>query len=228
MRRGIGSLAAIASLVVALVLIGAGPADASSSIEFSDEHTLKVAGDGGDNHVVIALVHNGFSFYDRISDSSGISTVPASCMVNDAYTVDCPAMPDLVLDLGAGNDTVSMDEDCFTITDVDLGEGDNSVRVPDCGGQIFTVTAGGGRDTLTTEIGSSLRIVARLGGANDELSGGAGGDTLIGGGGKDRISGGAGRDRLSGGSGNDRLNGGAGRDSCSGGGGSNVVTHCET
>ena len=143
---------------------------------------------------------------------------------------------------GAGNDTLDGGFDLDTM----VGGTGNDDYIVDEVGEIIVEAAGGGTDTVETEMvefslelianvenleytgadadpfvgtGNALNNVITGGDLNDILSGLAGNDTLNGGLGDDSLSGGEGTDTLSGGDGNDTLDGGIGNDTMIGGDG---------
>jgi Ca2+-binding RTX toxin-like protein len=116
------------------------------------------------------------------------------------------------INAGAGNDTITTDDQFFSYTDVDGGAGNDLIRL--------------GRDTDQSNVSGGSGSDTIFGGANadyifgdeddDTIEGGAGDDVLDGGSGNDEISAGAGFDQVSGGDGDDRLFGGVDGDLLSG------------
>lgn len=103
----------------------------------------------------------------------------------------------IVVDAGAGNDTVVITGNIRVDAEILGGDGND------------TLIGGKGSDFLSGDAGNDTLIG---GNGNDSLSGGDGRDVLIGGNGHDQLSGGAGNDVLIGGSGNDQLSGDEGND----------------
>jgi Ca2+-binding RTX toxin-like protein len=114
----------------------------------------------------------------------------------------------LVIQAGAGNDTVVIDSNVKQGITVDGGIGDD------------VIIGGGGDDKLSG--GSGKDVIAGRGG-NDTISGGRGDDFLTGGTGNDVIDGGSGNDVIRGGTGHDVIRGGSGNDVIRGDGGNDVI-----
>lgn len=109
---------------------------------------------------------------------------------NDVVTVAANVKVNIVVDAGAGDDTVT------------TGAGNDRV---DGGLGNDRIDSGDGRDDVFGNSG------------DDTLDAGDGDDVVYGGDGADRLAGGAGVDFIEGGRGNDELDGGAGKDMLSGG-----------
>ena len=107
----------------------------------------------------------------------------------------------VVVDLGAGDDRVTVDRDSAMFK------------------TSLSLWGDGGDDTLAGAGGDDLLMG---GDGDDELVGGPGHDRFDGGDGEDDLWGGRGNDRLSGGAGNDALVGGNGNDQLSGGSGADL------
>jgi hypothetical protein len=145
----------------------------------------------------------------------------------------------VVINTGAGNDTVKVSERKDGTLDVDvngqkyhvtLGPGQElGVRTGD-GNDVIQAAAnvkvnmdvygGAGDDTITTGKGND-RIDGGLG--NDNIKSGAGHDDVFGNAGDDIIDAGSGHDVVYGGDGNDTLKGGKGRDTLEGGAGNDIL-----
>lgn len=145
----------------------------------------------------------------------------------------------VVINTGAGNDTVNVSERKDGTLDVEvngqkyhvtLAPGQElGVRTGD-GNDVITAAAnvkvnmdvygGAGNDTITTGQGND-RIDGGLG--NDTIKSGAGRDDVFGNGGDDVIDAGSGHDVVYGGDGNDTLRGGKGRDTLEGGAGNDIL-----
>jgi Ca2+-binding RTX toxin-like protein len=121
----------------------------------------------------------------------------------------------VAIDMGAGNDTVTLLEGSQTFGEIRLGTGDDRLTATDVQ-QDLSVDAGDGNDIVLAGAGDDL---VRGGEGDDQLDGGEGDDALQGGNGNDRLIGGLGDDFLLGGAGNDTLIGGAGNDLLDGGDG---------
>ena len=131
--------------------------------------TVTVTGSGGNDALVIAA--NGAS----ISADNAASTAPAPLL-------SITGVEELVIDLGAGNDSVTVAGN-FTATDL----------AP----STITIRGGTGNDTLSAAgVTSAHRVVLYGDTGDDTLTGGAGNDLLDGGSGADALRGGAGADRL--------------------------------
>jgi hypothetical protein len=124
----------------------------------------------------------------------------------------------VVLDTGAGNDTVEVTVDPATGEQVVTANG-QVYRFP--AGADIVVRAGDGQDTVTVAPGTRVNLTLLGGEGDDTIRGGEGRETVLGldgrddvrsGDGDDRVSGGADRDYLDGYRGNDALDGGLGDD----------------
>lgn len=124
---------------------------------------------------------------------------------NDVLTVEPGLNEPLLVDAGAGNDSIAGGDGNDTITG---GAGKN------------TLLGGNGDDRLNGSGGRDL-LLGQAG--NDRLYGRGGNDTMDGGGGVDRLCGEDGDDSLVGASSNDKLYGDAGNDTLIGAAGSDLL-----
>ncbi|MFK3649637.1 M91 family zinc metallopeptidase [Lysobacter enzymogenes] len=124
---------------------------------------------------------------------------------NDVITVAPNVKVNIVVDAGAGDDTVT------------TGAGDDRV---DGGLGNDRISTGAGRDDL---FGNSGDDILDAGAGDDVVYGGDGADRLLGGDGVDFIEGGRGNDELDGGAGHDMLSGGLDDDTLRGGQGDDAV-----
>ncbi|MFD0980272.1 calcium-binding protein [Tropicimonas aquimaris] len=151
------------------------------------------------------------------------------------FTIDAASVERVVIDAGAGNDTVS-GAGASVAMKIDGGAGADTISTGSAkdivsgGGGGDTLSGGGANDVLLGQSGAD-RIFGeagndRISGNNgaDYLDGGDGNDTIQGGGGADAILGGSSHDTLSGGNGSDDLNGGAGDDTLDGGEGNDRLS----
>jgi Ca2+-binding RTX toxin-like protein len=178
------------------------------------DFTVRLQGSSGPDQITIegprpGIDGTGSFFY--ITDPQGVTGGVPPCFRFSETQIHCPAevVGAFEIDLGAGNDILTVEGEFAEQTGADGGEGDDELEVGDGDDD---VTGGGGDDEID------------LGGGNDSGSGGAGNDTVSGGTGNDSVSGGAGNDRLNGGAGRDRLRGESGRDRISGGGGRDRIS----
>lgn len=144
----------------------------------------------------------------------------------------------VVINTGAGNDTVNVSERKDGTLDVDVngqkyhvtlapgqelgvrtGDGNDVIQAANVKVNM-DVYGGDGNDTITTGKGND-RIDGGLG--NDTINSGAGRDDVFGNAGNDVIDAGSGHDVVYGGDGNDTLRGGKGRDTLEGGAGNDVL-----
>ncbi|MBQ7567738.1 hypothetical protein IJT17_02935 [bacterium] len=143
----------------------------------------------------------------------------------------------LIIDGGAGNDTITVDERVTNSLRITGGAGDDYIIAGSGNDLIFdnygsnVINGGAGDDIIVAhglDVGPRDGYINRLeggagndylegGNGKDHLSGGEGNDTLYGLGGDDVLEGGAGKDYLDGGEGSDELYGGAGDDTLVGG-----------
>jgi Ca2+-binding RTX toxin-like protein len=119
----------------------------------------------------------------------------------------------VAIDMGAGDDAVSLLENSLTFGEIRLGAGNDTLTATEAG-QDLIVDAGDGNDIVLAGAGDDL---LRGGEGDDRLEGNDGDDALQGGNGNDRLIGGLGDDFLLGAAGNDSLVGGAGNDLLEGG-----------
>jgi Ca2+-binding RTX toxin-like protein len=166
------------------------PAAATSATDFSD----------GDD----SLTHDGL-LLNGVAMLGGNDT-----LVNSGTIIGTDGV---AIDMGAGDDAVTLLEGSQLFGEIRLGTGDDTLTGTESG-QDLIVDAGDGNDIVATGTGDDL---IRGGQGNDYLDGGDGDDALQGGDGNDRLIGGLGDDFLFGGTGNDILVGGAGNDLLDGG-----------
>lgn len=139
----------------------------------------------------------------------------------------------IVIETGAGDDTVEVTEDPNTHIATVTVNG-KPVEPPLTADQSknITIKTDAGNDTITVSPGTRVgvkieggdgRDTIRGGAGNDTISGGDGDDTITAGGGDNKIEGGKGSDSLVGGSGRDYINGSTGQDLIKGGDGDDVI-----
>lgn len=145
----------------------------------------------------------------------------------------------VVIDAGAGNDTIRLDGQTpvpmRVAATVYCGDGNDAVYCTNCGDVVYgqdgndTLIGGSARDYLNGGNGNDVidgaagdDILNGLAG-NDNITGGTGNDTIYGDVGNDTIDGGAGNDNLFGDAGNDNINGSAGNDAVNGGTGDDYL-----
>ncbi len=117
------------------------------------------------------------------------------------------------IDMGAGDDTVTLLDGSNVFGQILLGAGNDTLTAVD--GDL-NIDAGEGNDIVETGSGDDL---VKGGAGDDVIDGGEGDDALQGGDGNDRLLGGLGDDILMGDAGNDTLLGGEGNDTLIGGDG---------
>lgn len=127
----------------------------------------------------------------------------------------------VAIDMGDGNDEVTLLEDSKLYGDIRLGAGDDKLTATAVEDDLV-IDAGAGNDIVLAGAGDDL---IRGGEGNDVLDGGEGDDAIQGGDGDDRLIGGLGDDFLFGGAGNDTLVGGEGNDLLDGGEGIDTVDY---
>lgn len=186
------------TLALAAALIGAGAADAASTIDYDHAGgTLTITGSAGPDDILLA--HEGSAPVDtgvvNVSDFGGSTLTPAAvaagCVDNEPFgDWKCPRPARIVAQLGAGDDSfvVYEDDPPFTVPlEIDGGAGDDRIE----GGSGNDVLHGGdGDDHLSGQPGDD-RI---FGGAGDDTLNGDG--SIYGPGGDDHLDGGAGDDRF--------------------------------
>ena len=216
-------------LAIAMLLVGAASAHATTATYSGDGSTLIITGGDNASHDIQFRLSNDQA-HDEILDTVPFTEIPGDCTVVVANTwISCPGHSNVKVDLGAGNDGVtfvSQGFDCFNAYELNLGEGDNTVNLSsDCAAPLgpTTVNSGAGADVLSA---GSQAFTFNAGGGNDSLYGSPGDDVLHGGEGDDRLFGTAGNDQLLAEGGADQLNGGAGNDNVDGGTGDDGLEHC--
>lgn len=125
------------------------------------------------------------------------------------------ALDGVAIDMGDGNDKVTLLAGSKIYGEIRLGAGDDTLTATAAEGDLV-IDAGAGNDVVSSGSGDDL---IKGGEGDDLLDGGAGDDVLQGGDGNDRLIGGLGDDFLFGDAGNDTLIGGAGNDLLDGGDG---------
>ncbi|BCJ89620.1 hypothetical protein IZ6_03550 [Terrihabitans soli] len=149
------------------------------------------------------------------------------------------------IDMGDGNDTVTLKKNAQVSGDILLGAGNDTLTAVDgnrdieggAGDDVVTtgkgedfVLGGTGNDTLDGGTGNDMldggadNDFLFGGDGHDDIYGGQGNDALVGGEGDDTLKGDEGRDLLLGGARNDELDGGDGDDVLIGGSGNDVMT----
>ena len=164
--------------VVTVTITGSDEVVEENDNILNDNGVLTITGGDGDDQVDVSIDDNGM-----ISVTGSLGTE-----VFDPADVDS-----VFIDMGAGDDTVSLGNDVVINAIINGGDGNDCIH------------GGGGDDTI------------RGGDGNDWISGRDGNDILVGGEGKDKLRGNAGRDILLGGDQSDRLVGGQGDDIMVGG-----------
>lgn len=169
-----------------------------TSFSFSDQE-LRVTGTNDADRIHIVQIDSEIVLQTNTNDRS-----------QDIHTgIDLANVAKIVVDAGAGNDTIIVDQNLGAIdTALIGGAGNDEIR------------GGIGNDDLFGGPGND-RLFGNAG--EDWLGGSFGDDLLNGGGGNDRLFGHQGADRLFGSSGNDTLFGGQGNDSLNGSIGDNAL-----
>lgn len=139
----------------------------------------------------------------------------------------------IVIETGAGDDTVEVTEDPNThIASVTVNGKLVEPALTADQSKNITIKTDAGNDTITVSPGTRVgvkieggdgRDTIRGGAGNDTISGGDGDDTITAGDGDNKIEGGKGSDSLVGGSGRDYINGSTGQDLIKGGDGDDVI-----
>lgn len=150
---------------------------------------------------------------------SGVAMLGGNDTLVNAGTII--GLDGVAIDMGTGNDQVTLLEGSQLYGEIRLGAGDDKLTATEIE-QDLTVDAGEGNDIVLAGAGDDL---IRGGDGDDLLDGGDGDDALQGGNGNDRLLGGLGDDFLFGSAGNDTLIGGAGNDLLDGGDGIDTVDY---
>ena len=188
-------------LALAILLIGATGAEATTA-EYSGDGNTLIVKDGGANashDIQFRLSNDGTK--DEIIDTQQFTSIPGDCTVVVANTwISCPGHSNLRVDVGSGSDDVtfvSQGFDCFNAYELNLGEGANTVNLSSDCGDVLTgpaiINSGSGPDVLTA---GSQAFTINAGGGNDSLYASPGNDAVHGGDGDDRLFGYAGNDQL--------------------------------
>ncbi|MEK7345847.1 MAG: calcium-binding protein [Pseudomonadota bacterium] len=128
------------------------------------------------------------------------------------------SLEDLFFQMTGDDLVVGLREDANTL----LADMDDQIKVRQWSNAMNRIETFGFVDGLALNMGNIVQVASGYG-ANDVLTGHAGGDLLSGGDGNDTLNGLAGNDYLVGGAGNDRLDGGAGDDDMFAGAGDDVL-----
>ncbi len=154
----------------------------------------------------------------------------------DGHTVRYDNVSKVIVDGGAGDDTITVASNVDISVEIRGGEGNDVIRHEGSGSS--TLIGGEGNDVVIA--GSGVAIIfgeegddtitggtaadfIDAGEGNDVVEAGAGDDTVDGGRGDDRITNSAGADSLVGGKGNDNITGGVDRDRIDGGDGKDTL-----
>lgn len=128
------------------------------------------------------------------------------------------SIEDLFFQMTGGDLVVGLREEANTL----LADMDDQIKVRQWSNALNRIETLGFVDGLAMNMSTIVQVASGYG-ANDVLTGHAGGDLLSGGDGNDTLNGLAGNDYLIGGAGNDRLDGGAGDDDMFAGKGDDVL-----
>ena len=218
------SRAAILAAVFACLAASPALAGTITYAGASNEVLVYTGGDNSSHDVQVRFIEA--TGRDEILDNQTIDSAPGDCSYEGTDSrVSCPGRPQLRIDLGSGNDSVTTGGstgDCFDVHTINLGEGTNSAGLNEAcpAGGTATITSGSGQDNL---IGGAPNITFSAGGGDDTVHGGSGNDVIQGGDGADTVSGNNGNDQVFGEGGNDILRGGAGNDTEDGGPGDDDI-----
>ena len=157
------------------------------------DHTLTITGTGGADSITVK----------QTNTQTTVSGVTGSFVTGQINLI--------VINSGAGDDTVALDASGFTVTKPAVIRG---------GSGNDTIHSGNGADYIDGESGDDD---LRGGGGADKIAGDTGDDVIYGNGGNDSLAGGAGNDKLYGGSGVDHIWGGADFDYIEGGSGKDHI-----
>ncbi|MCA9085087.1 MAG: hypothetical protein KDA81_13580, partial [Planctomycetaceae bacterium] len=193
-----------------------------------------VDGQGGEANETVSAVVQGMQLKDgqlQIIGRSGNDRVVISPagrnrirvqliipgMLRQQLLLAASELGSITMDLGAGNDRVSVSSRISVPIEINAGAGNDNII---SGSGPAIIDGGEGNDRIRT--GNAHDQVTDLWGNNSIQSGG-GNDTIIVGEGNDYVNGGLGHDIISGGGGNDRLVGHSGHDILIGGEGADRV-----
>ncbi len=198
--------------------IAVDPLHQSAQVSIARERTLVDDGSGSQYVSSDQLVLTTGAGNDKISVKNSADGSLAVQVNGESYQLEMAQGQALTLRTGDGNDVIDVASDVKVNLIVDAGAGDDTVTT---GAGDDNVDGGSGNDTIKTGDGSDY-VFGNSG--VDTIDAGAGNDVVYGGDGDDVLAGGAGADYVEGGAGNDTIDGGDGRDMLSGGVGDDRVT----
>jgi Ca2+-binding RTX toxin-like protein len=212
-------------LAIAILLVGAASANATTITFSGDGSTLIITGVDSASHDIQVRFNGG---NDEVIDTQPINAPGCTPVFEDKW-VSCPPHNNLQVDLGSGNDSVttahSTQGDCFLVYTINLGEGTNGNDMnTGCAdpGAAATINSGSGDDNLRGG-SASTAVTINSGGGADTVNGMDGPTVIHGGEGNDGVFGGAGNDQVFGEGGDDRLRGHGGNDIEDGGAGNDDI-----
>ena len=175
---------AVAGLVIvgALALVGATPAEAAVTADLVGSE-LRVIGDAANDFIAVSLVSGDSSLIVVL-----LSAIPIGTFARSSVTT-------ILVDAGAGNDQVEVQDSSGTFTDtipttILGGDGTDSLvggRGPETlrgGGGNDRINGGGGNDTMSGDEGDDLLVVGAI---HESSVGFGGGGSVSGGPGSDRV-----------------------------------------
>lgn len=193
------------------------PFQQTRNVAIQRERTLADAG-GGQQYVSSdQLVFTTGGADDSVEVKNNADGSVGVSVNGEDYQVELAQGQLLTFRTGDGNDTIAVAPDVKVNLIVDAGAGDDTVQT---GAGDATVFGGDGSDTIATGAGDN---VVEAGSGDDKVTGGSGHNIIYGGDGADELAGGDGGNFIDGGSGNDEVAGGNGRNILSGGDGDDRI-----
>jgi hypothetical protein len=182
----------------------------TKNVEITRERTAEL--DQGQYYVQAdQLVFKTGNTDDQIKVTPGTNGNLSFDVNGEQYDVKLAQGQQLTIRSGDGNDTIDIDPSVKVNLIVEAGAGEDTING---GGGNSRIDGGDGDDTIKT--GDGFNYV--FGGSGDDsITAGSGSNTLYGGDGTDTITGGAGNDYIEGGKGNDVIAAGGGKNVLSGG-----------
>jgi len=202
------------------------PLHDGAEVSIARERTLADAGGGRQYVSADQIVLTTGAKNDRVDVTQRDDGTLDVGVNGERYAVRLTENQELTIRSGDGNDVIAVAPNVKVNIVVDAGAGDDTVTTGagndrvDGGLGNDRIATGDGRDDL---FGNSGDDALDAGAGDDVVYGGDGGDRLLGGDGVDFLEGGRGNDELDGGAGHDMLSGGLDDDSLRGGEGDDAI-----
>ncbi|KRE96606.1 hypothetical protein ASG87_16600 [Frateuria sp. Soil773] len=193
------------------------PFQQNANVSIQRERTLADAGRGQRYVSSDQLVFTTGGADDQVQVANNRDGSVSVKVNGEDYQVELAQGQTLTFRTGDGNDTVAVASDVKVNLIVDAGAGDDTVST---GAGMSTVFGGDGKDAIVTGSGDNY---VEAGDGDDKVTGGSGHNIIYGGDGNDELAGGNGGNFIDGGAGNDTIAGGTGKNILSGGDGDDAI-----